>query len=169
MVEKAVPNNVQAEQSVIASILVDAELLPQVKLALNASDFFSEPCRFTFIAIDCLHGWGDEVNQLTVWNELVKQDRLHLVGRDSMSSWIGDLETCYMIDSYIEIVKRNSIARQLIQVAGVIAQIAYENNLTAVTMVHRALTALDWVDTQASKQVSSGASTYKGLRRVKES
>ncbi|MDZ4245662.1 MAG: DnaB-like helicase N-terminal domain-containing protein [Dehalococcoidia bacterium] len=166
--DKAVPNNVQAEQSVIASILVDPELLPQARAVLTGVDFFDNQCRYVWLSITDLYDHKETVNQLTVWNELEVEGKLGFINRDSMSNWIAELESCYMIDSYIEVVKRNSIARQLIHVADVIAKIAYENNLTAVTMVHRALTALDGIEVKPVE--NDGIKTaYKGLRRAKGS
>ena len=66
--QKGLPANIEAEQFVLGSILLDEErtLFPQVAGALTAADFNIEKHRRIFQRMGELHGRGERVEYLTV-------------------------------------------------------------------------------------------------------
>jgi replicative DNA helicase len=127
MFEQLPPHDIQAEESVVASLLVDAEAINKVATIVKPSDFFRETNAWTYEA--CLALWerNETINQVTVAHELDRRGRLEEVGGLTfISELILNLPTAIGVEHYAQIVKRDATYRQLIGVATTIAQVAYQ-------------------------------------------
>jgi replicative DNA helicase len=127
MFERLPPHDIQAEEAVVASLIVDSEAIFKVAAVLQPGDFFREANGWTYEA--CLALWerNEAINQITVAHELDRRGRLEDVGGLSfLSRIITDLPTPIGVEYFAQIVKRDSTYRQMVGVAGAIAQIAYE-------------------------------------------
>ncbi|MCH8109939.1 MAG: replicative DNA helicase [Chloroflexi bacterium] len=125
--ERLPPHDLNAEESVIGSILIDGEALTKTTAFLNPADFYSEKNRWCFDACLSLFDRSDAINQVTVAHELSLQDRLEGVGGTSyLSNLVLTVPTSVHVEHYARIVQRDSIMRQLIRVSGDIAAIGYE-------------------------------------------
>src|SRR3972149_5026089 len=78
--EKLPPHDIEAEEAVIASLLVDPEAIYRVAPTLKPEDFFREKNAWAFEA--CLALWerNQSINQITVSHELARRGRLEEVG-----------------------------------------------------------------------------------------
>ena len=115
--QRGLPVNIEAEQFVLGSILLDQEgaLFPQVAGALTAADFSIEKHRRIFLRMGELHGRGERIEYLTVVNELEKHNQLESCdGIAYIASLTDGLPRLKSIDSYIRIVKGKSRLRELI-------------------------------------------------------
>ncbi|PKB65343.1 MAG: replicative DNA helicase [SAR202 cluster bacterium Io17-Chloro-G3] len=122
------PHDSQAENSVIGSLLLDGDSLTKVSAFLKPEDFYLDKNRFCYEACLNLTSRNEAVNQVTVSHELSIHDRLTPVGGTSyLSSLVNSTPSPTHISHYGQIVHRTSVMRQLIQAAGGIAQIGYEN------------------------------------------
>ncbi|HXH23533.1 MAG TPA: replicative DNA helicase [Dehalococcoidia bacterium] len=127
MFEQLPPHDVQAEEAVVASLLVDSEAIFKVAGLLQPSDFFREANAWTYEA--CLALWqrNEAVNQITVAHELDRRGRLEDVGGLTfLSRLITELPTPIGVEHFAQIVKRDATYRQMVAVAGTIAKIAFE-------------------------------------------
>ena len=127
MFERLPPYDVQAEESVVASLLVDNEAIFKVAAILRPDDFFRDVNAWTFEA--CLALWerNEAMNQITVAHELDRRGRLEEVGGLTfLSQLITDLPTPVGVEHYAQIVKRDATYRLMVRVAGTIAQVAYQ-------------------------------------------
>ncbi len=127
MLERLPPYDVQAEESVVASLLVDPDAVNKVASILKASDFFREANAWTYEA--CIDLWerDETINQVTVAHELDRRGKLEDVGGLTyLSQLISDLPTAIGVENYAEIVKRDATYRQMLSVATTVAQIAYQ-------------------------------------------
>ena len=128
MFEQLPPHDIQAEESVIASLMVDSEAVLKVG-NLHAADFFREANAWTFDACVSLFNRSETINQVTVAHELDRRGRLEDVGGLSfLSELILNLPTPVGVEHYAGIVKRDSTYRQMISAAMSIAQIAYQGD-----------------------------------------
>ncbi len=127
MFERLPPYDIQAEESVVASLLVDGEAILKVAPLLKPRDFFREANAWTFEACMALWERDEVINQVTVAHELDRRGRLEEVGGLSyLSQLITDLPTAVGVEHYAQIVRRDSTYRQMVSVASTIAQIAYQ-------------------------------------------
>ncbi|HZP25929.1 MAG TPA: replicative DNA helicase [Dehalococcoidia bacterium] len=126
VVEKLPPHDIEAEEAVVASILVDSEAIYKVAPLLNPEDFFREKNRWVFETCKELWERGDPINQITVAHELARRDQLDQVGGVAyLSQLVGDLPTPLVAEHYARLVRRDSAYRNLISAAQQIAQMAY--------------------------------------------
>ncbi|HLF71742.1 MAG TPA: replicative DNA helicase, partial [Dehalococcoidia bacterium] len=127
MFEQLPPHDIQAEESVVASLLVDPDAINKVAPILHARDFFRETNGWTYEACLALWNRNESINQVTVAHELDRRGRLEEVGGlVFLSELILNLPTAVGVENYAKIVKRDATYRQMIGVATSIAQVAYE-------------------------------------------
>jgi replicative DNA helicase len=127
MFEQLPPHDIQAEEAVVASLIVDNEAIYKVAPVLTPRDFFRESNGWTFEACMALWERNEAINQITVAHELDRRGKLEDVGGLTyLSRLVTDLPTPVGVEYFAQIVKRDSTYRQMVAVAGTIAQIAYE-------------------------------------------
>jgi replicative DNA helicase len=125
--EKLPPHDIEAEEAVIASLLVSEEAVLKVTPILKPTDFFREKHGWVYQV--CLELWarGVEINQITVANELARKELLDDVGGQTyLADIIRQLPTPIGVEYYADIVKRDSTYRGLIHAANAILQLGYE-------------------------------------------
>lgn len=139
MFERLPPHDIQAEEAVVASILVDSEAIYKVAPILHPRDFFRESHGWTFEA--CLALWerNEAINQVTAAHELDRRGHLEAIGGLSfLSQLITDLPTPVGVEDFAQIVKRDATYRQMVSVASSIAQVAYEGGADLESALNRA-------------------------------
>ncbi len=125
--ERLPPHDIEAEESVVAALMVDPQAILAVYNILKPVDFFREKNGWIYEA--CVELWNrdEAINQITVAHELARRDRLEDAGGQSyLSEIIRSLPTSLGIEFYARIVKRDSTYRGLIHAATGIMQLAYE-------------------------------------------
>ena len=80
VVEKLPPHDVEAEEAVLASLLVDPEAVSRVGANLRPRDFYRERNGWVYEA--CLALWerNEAINEVTVAHELSRSGRLDDAG-----------------------------------------------------------------------------------------
>lgn len=137
--ERLPPHDIDAEESVIGSILIDGDSLNKITPFLKASDFYAEKSRWCYEAAISLVEKGDPVDQVSISHELALLDRLEGVGgTEYIAHLVMVVPTSVHIEHYGHIVRRTSIMRQLIQVGGDIAAIGYEGSSDPETSLSKA-------------------------------
>ncbi len=127
VLERLPPHDIEAEEAVVAALLVDTEAIYHVSPILKPEDFFREKNGWVYEA--CLDLWNrdEAINQITVAHELARKDRLEETGGQTyLAETIRRLPTSVGVEFYAQIVKRDSTYRGLIHAATGILQLAYE-------------------------------------------
>jgi len=126
--EKLPPHDVEAEEAVIGSLLIDPDAVLKVATSLKPEDFFVETNQLIYQACLSLYQRPDEViNQITVAHELARQNRLEEIGGAAyLSHLISIVPTSLHVEYYAQIVSSMAVMRRLIAAAGQIAAIGYE-------------------------------------------
>lgn len=126
---RVLPNNFEAEQAVLGCALIDSEATLLVVSRLTEIDFYNETHRNIFIAIRELFKKPAPVDFLSVADELEKKGLLSSIGGITYLSTLSNLvPSAASCSHYIDILKRNSILRQLIQISGNIVERAYDKD-----------------------------------------
>src|SRR3990172_6831455 len=124
--EKLPPHDVEAEEAIVASLLVDPEAIYKIAPILKPEDFFREKNAWAYEA--CLSLWerSQSINQITVAHELARRGRLEETGGAAyLAKLVVELPTSVGVEHYAGLVQRDSSYRKLITAAGQIAQMAY--------------------------------------------
>ena len=126
LTDRLPPHDIEAEEAVIASILVDADAWEKVCGIIQPADFFREKNAWIFAACADLTADGISLNQVTVGHLLARKDRLEeLGGLAYLSRVITELPTPVGVEHYAAIVKKDAIYRKAIEKASRLAQTAY--------------------------------------------
>ena len=126
-VDKLPPHDTDAEEAVIASILVDPEAIYKVAPKLRPEDFFREKNAWIYESCRALWDRSESINQITVSHELARRGRLEDVGGMAyLSRLITELPTPVGVEHYAAIVQSDATYRRLISAAGQIARMAHE-------------------------------------------
>ena len=124
--EKLPPHDVEAEEAVIGSLLVDGDTILEINTFLKPDDFFIQQNKWVYEACVCIHERHEGINQITTAHELARKDKLEEVGGASyLSQLIAQTPTPFHIKYYADIVYRLSFMRRLISAANKIAAIGY--------------------------------------------
>ena len=124
--EKLPPNDIEAEEAVLGSLLIDSDAFLHVAHQLRPEDFYSGKNRFCFEACLSLFQRGEALNQITIAHELGLKDSLDEVGGPAyLSHLVAVVPTSVHIEHYAEIVSRTATMRRLIMAASEIANIGY--------------------------------------------
>jgi len=106
--------NLDAEENVLGSLLIDAGVWVLVQDILTAEDFYRDKNQWVWQACEKVGRSGKPINQILVAHELQNMDRLESCGGSAyLSNLIMNAVTSAHIEYYAEIVKRLSILRQL--------------------------------------------------------
>jgi len=126
-VEKLLPQNIEAECGVLGSIIIDPEAIVQVEEFLFPDDFYRDAHRTIYEVIIQLYEQRQPADFITICDELERRNKLEDVGGASyITSLINLVPTSGNVEYYGRIVERNAILRRLIEAAGQIAAVAYQ-------------------------------------------
>jgi replicative DNA helicase len=138
--DKLPPHDIDAEEAVIGSLLIDGAAIYKIATLLQASDFYSERSSLIYGACLALHERPDgAIDQITVAQELDRIGKLEACGGAAyLSHLIAICPTSLDIEDYAQIVYRLSVMRHLIDAAGQIANIGYQADPDVDTSLNRA-------------------------------
>ena len=124
--EKLPPQDIEAEEAVIGSLLIDPEAILKVATFLKPEDFFDETNQAIYQACLSLYQRNEVINQITVAHELMRQNKLGQIGGAAyLSHLISVVPTSLHVEHYAQIVSKMGVMRHLIAAAGQIAAIGY--------------------------------------------
>ena len=133
------PMNVEAEEAVLGSLLIDPDAILFVGDILKYDDFFIGRHRWIYEAIADLHREGRPADILEIDAYLKRKNRD--VESHYLTGLINATPTSLHAVYYADLIKEASIKRQLIDAAGIIAQISY-NGATAEEAISKSMAAV---------------------------
>ncbi|RME86099.1 MAG: replicative DNA helicase [Caldilineae bacterium] len=137
--DKTVPANIEAEEALLGSLMIDPDVVVQVATIVEPEDFYVQRHGWVYDAIRHLHDQRQPVDFLTVTDELERRGQLEDVGGAAfISSLINAVPSAIHAYHYAQIVQRTSTLRKLIQAAGEIARKAYDDSQDVKTVVDEA-------------------------------
>ena len=133
------PQNQEAEQSVLGSLLIDPDAIIKIAAFLRADDFYRETHQYVFRAMAELHERRQPTDFVTVVDELDRSGQLEVVGGPAyLSELIALVPTSVHVEHYAHIVERTALMRRLIAAAGEIAALAYQDHEEVEEVIDKA-------------------------------
>lgn len=140
---KLPPHDIEAEEALVGSLLIDPDAILKVVTSLKKDDFFDSANAAVYEACVALYQRGDAINQVTVAHELMRGGLLEKIGGAAyLSHLIGSVPTSLHAEYYAQIVERASVMRKLITAGTQIAGIGYEGGPDVEESLSRAEDAL---------------------------
>jgi len=125
--DKMVPQNIEAEEALLGSLLIDPEALFQVTPFLKAEDYYIQKHAWIHEAILALHERREPIDFVTLCDELDRRGQLEEVGGAAyITHLINAVPSAIHVEAYGRIVEQAAIRRRLISAASRIAQLAYQ-------------------------------------------
>lgn len=125
---KMMPHSTEAEQSVLACMLIDDEVVYKIMAEVKPEDFYSNSNKIIFENMFALYSANQPIDFITVVNKLEKTNFLDKVGGiDYITTLANSLPSAINFKTYVDIVKKDSLARTLIQASKNIIDKAYSN------------------------------------------
>src|SRR5579859_6373337 len=133
------PHDLDAEMSVIGSILLDPLSVAKVLQFLHPEDFYRENNGQIYRAALNLFAAGEPIDNVTVAAELQKLGVLDRIGgRAQLASMQSAVPTAANIEYYGRIVKEKAYKRRLISAGGEIAGLGFDDSVEAEDAVNQA-------------------------------
>lgn len=126
ILERAIPHNLEVEESLLGAMLLSRDAISDAVEFCGIGDFYKPSHASIFEAVTLLHSRGDSIDPVSVADELIRQDKLELVGGiPALVSLQANTPTIASAARYAKIVEEYSLLRKLIKVATQISELAY--------------------------------------------
>src|SRR3989344_8958571 len=108
------PQNLEAEKSLLGSLLLDKESINKVADFLKISDFYSHTHQLVYEAIMKLYEKREPIDLLSLSNCLTEGGHLDAIGGVGyLSSLVNSVPTSAHVINYAKIIERKKILRDL--------------------------------------------------------
>jgi replicative DNA helicase len=135
MTDRLPPHNIEAEEAVLGSILIDNEAMAEVMVLVRPDDFYRDKNRMVYEAFLSLYERGQGIDQVTAAQEMTREGTLEDVGGwRYLAHLAGTVPTSVHARYYAGIVGRLAYARRMIVASGEIAGLAYEGKDSSIDL-----------------------------------
>ena len=125
--EKIPPQNLEAEQAFLGSLLIDKEAFIKIGDLVLPEDFYKESHGIIFETMRELFERRDPIDILSLSNRLGEKNELEKIGgRSYLATLANNVPTAAHILTYAEIIRKKSISRKLIQSSQEITELAFK-------------------------------------------
>ena len=125
---RQIPKNIEAEEAILGSILIDERLINKVSETLDAKDFYRQSHKTVFNAMISLKNQNNVIDILTLTEYLNNINKLEEVGGIAfVTSLPNKVPSTANLDYYIKIVKEKSFLRKVSYMGESIASLGYNN------------------------------------------
>ncbi len=137
---KLPPQNIEAEQSLLGSLLIDKDSIVKVAELLTPVHFYrSEQHGKIYGAILNLFEKREPVDLVTITERLRATDALDIVGGPAyLTTLVNMVPTSAHIESYARIIKEHAIRRAVIMSATKLVEQAYDESVPVMTLLDNA-------------------------------
>ena len=126
---KVMPQNTEAEESLLGAVLIDNATLLEVMDALHPDDFYRTANGIIFDAIRNLALRNEPADLITVINYLKHTDKLNAVGgAEYIAHLVDEVPFAVHAPYYAEIIRDKAILRRLIEKTNAIAKRCYDED-----------------------------------------
>jgi replicative DNA helicase len=126
ILEKLPPQNLEAEQSLLGSLLIDKDAIIKISDIVWPEDFYKEAHRIIFEAMQYLYEKREPIDLLSLGNRLEEKKELEKVGgRTYLASLANAVPTASNVTTYAKIVSKKAVLRRLINAATDIADLGF--------------------------------------------
>ena len=127
--DKLPPQSIEAEQSVLGSLLLNKKAIIKIADILRAKDFYRDTHRHIYEAMLELFEKNEAIDVLTVASRLEAKNHLGEIGGSTyLTNLVNSVPTASNVVHYAKIVQRKSLLRDLIDAAYDITQLSFEES-----------------------------------------
>jgi len=136
LTERIPPHNLDAEMSLLGSLLLDKEAMIKIADSMSPTDFYKKAHESIYEAMYDLYKNSDPVDVLTLSNKLQEKNLLEKTGgRSYLVGLSNAVANSSNIENYAQIVKKKATLRKLITAASEIDKLGYMEEEANVELV----------------------------------
>jgi len=137
--EQLLPHDLEAEEAVVGSVLIDGDCFPRIAPLLQPGDFYRERNQLCFAACVALFQRDESIDQLTLARELSRNSQLESIGGMAyLSHLVSVTPTSAHSEDYANVVSRTATMRKLIDAASRISAMGYQDTDDVDTTLQQA-------------------------------
>jgi len=127
--EQLPPQDIDAEQSVLGSLLIDKDAIIKIADIITAGNFYRKSHEIIFQAILDLYSKSEPIDLLTVSSRLKEKKQFKEIGGMSyLTTLMNFVPTASNVIHYAKIVSQKRVLRDLISASNEISSLAWEEN-----------------------------------------
>lgn len=168
---KIPPQSIEAEQAVLASVLMDNDALNVCVEHIKPEDFYKEAHKIVFRSMMELSDRSDPVDLVTIGGYLSDKSLLDQVGGAAYLSYLVDgVPVASNVESYAKLVREKSLVRSLIAASTEIVTDCYNEPGNVSELIDRAESRLFAVSGQREKKGFAAAKdlVYEGYKLIEK-
>ena len=136
---QGLPNNSEAEANVLSAMLLSPDVVDDAISELRIDDFYRPAHRELFNAMVSMNERGIPIDSISVVDHLASENKLAAVGGEAyILELVGNTIPLANWEHHAEIVRRDSLLRELIKASDQISRLAYDAPLDAKDAVEQA-------------------------------
>ncbi|MBU1148799.1 replicative DNA helicase [Patescibacteria group bacterium] len=152
-IDKIPPQNLEAEQAVLGSLLIDKDAITKVADMIVPDDFYKETHQQIYEAMTDLYEKHDPIDILSLSNRLDDKGKLKQIGgKTYLATLANSVPTASHVASYAETVQKKSTLRRLINSASEILGLGYKQTEEVDILLDKAEQSLFSVSQKYLKQ-----------------
>ncbi len=138
-VSKIPPNDIEAEQAVLGSMLTDKDAVSSAIEVLDKDDFYREDNKAIYEAMVNLYNKPEPIDIITVKDELLSIGKFDVVGGlEYLADLPEKVPTTANVDKYIKIVEEKSMLRSLIKTSNELITLGYDETQEVNSIIDQA-------------------------------
>lgn len=138
LIKRVMPNSLEAEQSVIGSMIMDKDAIVTAMEMLVKDDFYHQQYGVLFETMVELYAAGQPVDLVTLQNKLKEKDvPKEISSLEFVRDLVNAVPTSANIKYYAKIVKENSMKRKLIRITEGIENDCYAGKESLETVMDK--------------------------------
>ncbi|MDA2922137.1 replicative DNA helicase [Patescibacteria group bacterium AH-259-L07] len=139
LLEKLPPQNIEAEEALLGSLLIDKDAIIKIADIISPEDFYRDIHTMIYRVMLELWERREPIDMLSVANRLEEREELDTIGgRSYLASLTNSVPTASHIVSYAQIVQKKSTLRKVITASTDIIQMAYTEKENTVDVLDKA-------------------------------
>ena len=133
------PQNLEAEASLLGSLLIDGEALTKIGDMIQPEDFFEQKHKVIFTAMRALYDKRSPIDLLTLSEQLKSNGRLDVIGGAGyLTELTNFVPTAAHVEQYAQIVADKAIRRRLIAASQDIADVGFDEKKSLQELIEEA-------------------------------
>ena len=125
--DKLPPQNIEAEASLLGSLMMDKDAFLKVGDFLESRDFYKKIHQTIYLAMEDIFSKGDPIDVLSLAARLKEKEQLEEIGGNVyLTELINSVPTASHVMAYAKIVQKKRILRDLISVSYEIGTMGYD-------------------------------------------
>jgi replicative DNA helicase len=153
-IEKITPQNIEAEQSLLGSLLIDKDAIIRIADIINPDDFYKDGHKIIYETALDLFGKHEPIDILSLSSKLEEKNKLETVGgRSYLMTLANTVPTASHVVHYANLVQKKATLRRLLSAAEEIRAFGYSEEEDVENILDKSEQKLFGVSQKYLKQV----------------